>query len=119
MTPTKNTGKRPGSNNSVNLSHELSDVVHHRSTVSKSIGALFSQPLRREAHVFHFDKERPTMHTWFFTEPLHIAFLDNDQRVQETHVVNPWDTVRPRTPASYVVELPPSTTVSLEDKVTW
>jgi len=74
--------------------------------------------------LFIFDRPgRHSFHTWFMRFPIDFVFLDDRRRVVDVREgVRPWHTVRPASPAKYVLELPAGTAKNInrtefQDKV--
>lgn len=95
------------------LSDHATATVHHESLLSRALGVIPYQPVNNTAHIFSFHTEtQDTFHGFFVFHPLLLIFLNDDNKVVDTHVLQPFTTYKPTTTYKTVIELDPSNTTT-------
>lgn len=82
-------------------------TVHRKNVFSKAIGLLFRTTLQNEAHIFHFNRDKPLIHMFFVFTPIDIICIDQTNKVIEIKEdLKPFQTYQVEKPTTYLIELP-------------
>lgn len=96
----------------------VSKVEHCITPWQKSLGLMFSLPIKDECVIFHFDPPRKIdLHMFFVFYPIDVLFLDKSRKVVEIKErLMPFTMYMSKKKVDYAVELPNRTV--FEKKIT-
>lgn len=99
-------------------------TVHRKNIFSKAIGLLFRSKLQDEAHIFHFDRDKPLIHMFFVFTPIDIVCVnETNEVIERKEDLKPFQTYQVKTPTKYLIELPSKTiqkhNIQEGDKITF